>query len=132
MAQDNLYTTNLLEENTRNNSCILLFKFLTLLCIASLIVLVGFMYINLTKQNRDLYDKISRLRDEYAIMDDQNKNLDDELARKGNVELRAKAPQLYLSQATPEQIYVLDAPVYIHEVQDNMSGKNPSQTASHY
>ena len=133
MTQFNLYTTtNLLEENTRSNSCILLFKFLTLLCIAGLVVLVGFMYINITKLNRDIYDKISHLKQEYKILYDQKKNTDESLAQQSNVDLAKIAHRLSLYKATPEQTYVLDAPVYIHEVQDTMTGKESSQTVSHY
>ena len=117
--------------STQNDkyAMLVVFRFLSYLCIAGLFVLLGYMYINLNRQNRNLDSMNSHLLAEYATLTVQLQNLKSELEQKGNIQLVSKAPELNLQKATTAQIYILDGPVPNEFVQEGGSMKETPQVA---
>ena len=118
--------------NTMQNdkyACMVVFRTLSFLCIASLIVILGYLYININSQNRKLDMENNKKMAEYATLSVQLQNIESELEQKGNVQLVSKAPELNLRKATTAQIYLLDAPSPLEVVQESEVMKAPMQVA---
>ena len=118
--------------NTMQNdkyACMVVFRTLSFLCIASLIVILGYLYININSQNRKLDTENNKKMAEYATLSVQLQNIESELEQKGNVQLVSKAPELNLRKATTAQIFILDAPSPLEVVQENETMKAPMQVA---
>ena len=129
-------TLNQSKNNTNWNSmqndkyaCMVVFRTLSFLCIASLIVILGYLYININSQNRKLDTENNKKMAEYSTLSVQLQNIESELEQKGNVQLVSKAPELNLRKATTAQIFILDAPSPLEVVQENESMKAPLQVA---
>ena len=129
-------TLNQTKNNTNWNSmqkdkyaCMVIFHILSFLCLAGLIVILSYMYININKQNRKLDEDNSRLLAEYETLSVQLQNIESDLEQKGNVQLLSKAPELNLRKATTAQIYILEAPSSFEFVQEGDSLKEPAQVA---
>ena len=129
-------TLNQTKINTNWNSmqkdkyaCMVIFHILSFLCLAGLVVILSYMYININKQNRKLDADNAALLAEYDVLTYQLQNVESELEQKGNVHLVSNAPRLNLQKATTSQIYILDAPSSLEFVQEGDSQKEPSQVA---
>ena len=105
------------------------FRTLSFLCLASLIVVLGFLYININSQNRKLDMQNNMLLAEYATLIVEKQNIESDLKQKGNLQLLPKAPELNLFKATTAQIYILDAPSPLEYVQEGESMKAQQQVA---
>jgi hypothetical protein len=110
-------------------ACIVVFRTLSFLCIASLIVILGYLYININGQNRKLDTENNLKMAEYATLSIQLQNIESELEQKGNVQLVSRAPELNLCKATSAQIFILDAPSPLEFVQESETMKDPMQVA---
>lgn len=110
-------------------ACMVVFRTLSFLCIAGLIVILGYLYININSQNRKLDMENNKKMAEYADLSVQQQNIESELEQKGNLQLLSKAPELNLRKATTAQIFILDAPSPLEVVQENESMKTPFQVA---
>ena len=118
--------------NTMQNdkyACMVVFRTLSFLCIASLIVILGYLYININSQNRKLDTENNKKMAEYATLSVQLQNIESELEQKGNVQLVSKAPELNLRKATTAQILILDGPSPFEFVQEGENQKAPMQVA---
>jgi hypothetical protein len=118
--------------NTMQNdkyACMVVFRTLSFLCIASLIVILGYLYININSQNRKLDMENNKKMAEYTTLSVQLQNIESELEQKGNIQLVSKAPELNLRKATTAQIYLLDAPSPLEVVQESEVTKAPMQVA---
>ena len=129
-------TLNPSKKNTSWNSmqndkyaCMVVFRTLSFLCIAGLIVILGYLYININSQNRKLDTENNKKMAEYATLSVQLQNIESELELKGNVQLVSKAPELNLRKATTAQIFILDAPSPLEFVQETETMKAPMQVA---
>ena len=110
-------------------ACMVVFRTLSFLCIANLIVILGYLYININSQNRKLDTENNKKMAEYATLSVQLQNIESELELKGNVQLVSKAPELNLRKATTAQIFILDAPSPLEFVQETETMKAPMQVA---
>ena len=110
-------------------ACMVVFRTLSFLCIASLIVILGYLYININSQNRKLDMENNKKMAEYSTLSVQLQNIESELEQKGNIQLVGKAPELNLRKATTAQIYLLDAPSPLEVVQESEAMKAPMQVA---
>ena len=129
-------TLNPSKKNTSWNSmqndkyaCMVVFRTLSFLCIAGLIVILGYLYININSQNRKLDMENNKKMAEYADLSVQQQNIESELEQKGNLQLLSKAPELNLRKATTAQIFILDAPTPLEVVQEGENMKAPLQVA---
>ncbi len=129
-------TLNQNKNNTNWNSmqndkyaCLVVFRTLSFLCIASLIVILSYLYININSQNRKLDMENNKKMAEYSTLSVQLQNIESELEQKGNVQLVSKAPELNLRKATTAQIFILDAPSPLEVVQEIETMKAPLQVA---
>ena len=110
-------------------ACMVVFRTLSFLCIAGLIVILGYLYININSQNRKLDMENNKKMAEYADLSVQQQNIEREREQKGNLQLLSKAPELNLRKATTAQIFILDAPSPLEVVQESESMKAPFQVA---
>lgn len=118
--------------NTMQNdkyAWLVVFRVLSNLCIAGLIVVLGTMYINLNRQNSKLDTENIRMLGEYTTLTVELKNVESELALKGNVQLVSKAPDLNLKPATTSQIYILEGPSPFQFVNEDTTEATPLQVA---
>ncbi|MBQ9448144.1 MAG: hypothetical protein IJU61_16210, partial [Victivallales bacterium] len=99
------------------------------LCIAGLIVILGYLYIHINSQNRKLDTENNKKMAEFADLSVKLQNIESELEQKGNLQLLSKAPELTLRKATTAQIFILDAPSPLEFVQETETMKAPMQVA---
>ena len=129
-------TLNPSKKNTSWNSmqndkyaCMVVFRTLSFLCIAGLIVILGYLYININSQNRKLDTENNKKMAEFADLSVKLQNIESELEQKGNLQLLSKAPELNLRKATTAQIIILDALSPLEVVQENENMKASLQVA---
>ena len=118
--------------NTMQNdkyACMVVFRILSFLCIAGLIVVFGYLYINISSQNRKLDMEINKKMTEHSNLSVQLQNTESQLEDKANLQLVKEAPALNLKPAITAQIIILDAPSPLKFLQESESMKEPPQVA---
>ena len=129
-------TLNPSKKNTSWNSmqndkyaCMVVFRTLSFLCIAGLIVILGYLYININSQNRKLDTENNKKMAEFADLSVKLQNIESELEQKGNLQILKQAPALSLNKPVAAQIVTLDAPSPLNVMQESESVKEPLQVA---
>ena len=110
-------------------ACMVVFRTLSFLCIAGLIVVLGYLYININSQNRKLDTENNNVMTEYSNYSVQLQNIESELEQKGNLQILKQAPALSLNKPIAAQIVTLDAPAPLNVMQEGESMKEPLQVA---
>ncbi len=110
-------------------ACMVVFRTLSFLCIAGLIVVLGYLYININSQNRKLDMENNNIMTEYSNYSVQLQNIESELEQKGNLQILKQAPALSLNKPVAAQIVTLDAPSPLNVMQESESVKEPLQVA---
>lgn len=125
-------SANLISTQKDKYALLVVFRVLSNLCIAGLIVVFGYMYIHLNGQNRELASENSSLEAELATLSVQLQNIESELAQKGNIQLLKKAPELNLRQPTTAQVYILDSPNPLQIANENGINEDTIQQVADY
>ena len=107
-------TLNPSKKNTSWNSmqndkyaCMVVFRTLSFLCIAGLIVILGYLYININSQNRKLDTENNKKMAEFADLSVKLQNIESELEQKGNLQLLSKALGNHLKLVLKFRFFVI-------------------------
>lgn len=123
-------TTNYVNINTSSNGWTLLSTLIKYLCALSLIVLIGYIYLNLNKMNRDLQIKLTKIDKQQEDINLIKQNIDNILLQKA-IEIKDKTDLNYLGleEVKETHIIVLDAPDYDNS---RFYGKKDKQKTAQY
>lgn len=108
-------TKSIVDMGTSSNGWKLLSTLFKFACALSLIVLVGYIYINLNNQNKDLHLELTEITKQLQDNSYIKQNIDNKLLQKANAIDKEKNLDAFgLMELDKTQIVVLDAPDYDH------------------
>lgn len=112
-TKSNQNATSYVDLKTSINGWTLLSALIKSLFVLSLFVLVGYIYINLNKQNRDLQLQLTEMTKRHQDSSLIKQNIDNMLLQKANeIDKESKLKEFGLVELDKTQIVVLDAPDY--------------------